>query len=1098
MRLMWCLCLVVLCTHCTQASTHWMVTESGLIQPKLESPFEMARPYDLLAFLKQDTRWDSIISLYHDITKRQEAIKFLWEKLDTDSDVLAHIAEDKNCVKAGPVNILDWYNTVLEDGKTKFIPEEEYWLNNPYTGHESFVPDCKKISSLTFSMFAFEHLEGMIKRQNLSIEPELTLPEQISPIMTVDQFGTWLANILQQNSSSWLHYNMASLFWRVRGNAPKALECSRRAVHYAPREYKDIALLGMGTIFHRSKMPEDAITLLGAAVDHDPKFPLHHFMLANAYGVVGDFNSSLKHLDASLKLHPTSDPAIKHRYGIICHAGLVHYKERLQETFKKLREELVEYIDKERDWVDLQAMFLKTMNDYDLLQIEDNCAKMGELTGLDFVQLKKSGDMNTLIQHFLDGPLYDDKWVKDKGVHALESLYTLQRLIKHIQKHATTSSDIVIQSDPKSRIIKEIEIKLHDMRTTEHENEARIIRLGGEKKASSQIEDDGFEYEGRTPILYPPTMKVSRNTEDFDKDSDWPSDEFCLEAAHEFPKNLETIYPVFLPFENKGISVGKLLTEKLGVPADVEYELPWHPPTCPYDAHTATFTQKRAGKQVADRLAGRANVEYELPWHPPTCPYDAHTTTFTRKRAGKQVAHRLAGRADVEYKLPWHPPTCPYDAHTATFTQKRAGKQVADRLAGRANVEYELPWHPPTCPYDAHTTTFTRKRAGKQVAHRLAGRADVEYKLPWHPPTCPYDAHTATFTQKRAGKQVADRLAGRADVEYELPWHPPTCPYDAHTTTFTRKRAGKQVAHRLAGRADVEYKLPWHPPTCPYDAHTATFTQKRAGKQVADRLAGRADIEYELPWHPPTCPYDAHTTTFTRKRAGKQVAHRLAGRADVEYKLPWHPPTCPYDAHTATFTQKRAGKQVADRLAGRADIEYELPWHPPTCPYDAHTTTFTRKRAGKLAGRADVEYKLPWHPPTCPYDAHTATFTQKRAGKQVAHRLAGRADVKYKLPWHPPTCPYDAHTATFTQKRAGKQVADRLAGRADVEYMLPWHPPMCPYDAHTATFTQKRAGKQVADRLAGRADVEYELPWHPPTCPYDAHTATFTQKRAGK
>lgn len=75
----------------------------------------------------------------------------------------------------------------------------------------------------------------MVKRDNLTANPELLLPEQISPIMTVDQFGHWLTDMLKKNSSSWLHYNMASLYWRIRGNAPKALECSRRAVHYAPR-----------------------------------------------------------------------------------------------------------------------------------------------------------------------------------------------------------------------------------------------------------------------------------------------------------------------------------------------------------------------------------------------------------------------------------------------------------------------------------------------------------------------------------------------------------------------------------------------------------------------------------------------------------------------------------------------------------------------------------------------------------------------------------------------------------------------------------------------------------------------------------------------
>ncbi|XP_063635827.1 tetratricopeptide repeat protein 17 [Cydia splendana] len=629
MRLIWCLCLVVLCTHCAQASTHWMVTESGLIQPKLESPFEMARPYDLVAFLNQDTRWDSIISLYHDLAKRQEAIKVLWETLETDSDVSTHLSEDENCVNAGPVNVLDWYNSVLEDGKSKFISEDDYWLNNPYSGQESFVPDCKKISSLTFSMFAFEHLEGMIKRENLSIDPELTLPDQISPIMTVDQFGTWLFNILQQNSSSWLHYNMASLYWRVRGIAPKALECCRRAVHYAPREYKDITFLSMGTILHRSKMTEDAITVLRAAVDHDPDFALHHFMLGNAYGVSGDFNSSLKHLDMSLELNPLSEPTIKHRYGIMCHAGLIQYKERIRDTLDKLREELVEYSQMEAYWLDLQASFLKTMKlpeDYDLRHVENNYGKMGEMTGLDFRELKKSGDMNSLIKHFLDGPLYNDKWLNDKGVHALDSLYTLQRLIKHIQKHASIASDFVMQAEhmktPDPKIMKEFGFKLSDMRATEFENEVKILkgelRLGGDKKTSSpisqvksQIEEEEFEYEGGL-FLYPPTMKVSRNTEDFDRDSDWPTSKFCSESAHKFPKNLETVFPVFLPFENKGISLGKLLTDKLGVPAETEHELPWHPPTCPQDSHAAAFTQKRPGKQQLSEVVGTGYLRQKL------------------------------------------------------------------------------------------------------------------------------------------------------------------------------------------------------------------------------------------------------------------------------------------------------------------------------------------------------------------------------------------------------------------------------------------------------------------------------------------------------
>lgn len=77
-------------------------------------------------------------------------------------------------------------------------------------------------------------------------------------------------------------------------------------------------------------MTEDAITVLRAAVDHDPYFPIHHFMLGNAYGVLGDFNSSLKHLDICLELSPTFDLALKHKYGVLCHAIFIHNKDAVQ------------------------------------------------------------------------------------------------------------------------------------------------------------------------------------------------------------------------------------------------------------------------------------------------------------------------------------------------------------------------------------------------------------------------------------------------------------------------------------------------------------------------------------------------------------------------------------------------------------------------------------------------------------------------------------------------------------------------------------------------------------------------------------------------
>ncbi|CAG9792164.1 unnamed protein product [Diatraea saccharalis] len=508
------LCLFSLCTINSEASTHWMVTESGLIQPKEESPFEMENPHDLLAFLSQDTRWDNIINLYHDLAKRQTVAANLWSNIQKNSDVTTLILKEDSCNKAGQLNYLDWYASFLEEGKSKQIPDEEFLLYKPSVGQDVDVPDCKKISSLTFSMFAFEHLEGLKQRDNLTTSSEMALPEIISPIMTVDQFGHWLSLSLKRNSSSWLHYNMASMYWRVRGNAPKAIECSRRALHYAPREYKDVALLNLGSILHRSKKTEDAIIVLGAAVDHNPQYHINHFLLATAYAVLGEYNNSLKHLDKCMHLDPSFEMA-----------------ERIAD---ELREELIEYTSREADWIKLHATFLRTRKhdpDEDFRNYLKNAEKISELTGFKMLDLKQEGDRYSVIQYFLDGPVSISEKLQEKGVFALDSAYSLQRLVKHIEKHANMASK------------------------------------------------------------FPPSMKVNRNFEDFDREHAWPSNRLCKESEPSYPKHLDAIYPVFLPFENKGISA--------------EHELPWYPPLCPQDKDAAAFTQKKThknnlNKQVVD------------------------------------------------------------------------------------------------------------------------------------------------------------------------------------------------------------------------------------------------------------------------------------------------------------------------------------------------------------------------------------------------------------------------------------------------------------------------------------------------------------------
>lgn len=75
-------------------------------------------------------------------------------------------------------------------------------------------------------------------------------------------------------------------------------------------------------------------------------------------------------------------------------------------------------------------------------------------------ELKKEGDKYSLIRYFLDGPTYNENWLKEKGVHAIESAYSLQRLVKHISRHANMIIDFEPQGDyltlTDDKILKEI------------------------------------------------------------------------------------------------------------------------------------------------------------------------------------------------------------------------------------------------------------------------------------------------------------------------------------------------------------------------------------------------------------------------------------------------------------------------------------------------------------------------------------------------------------------------------------------------------------------------------------------------------------------
>lgn len=72
---------------------------------------------------------------------------------------------------------------------------------------------------------------------------------------------------------------------------------------------------------------------------------------------------------------------------------------------------------------------------------------MSELTGLNIKELKKEGDKNYLIQYFFDGPMYNEQWLRERGVGTLDAALGLQRLVQHIVKHVGSASAFVARPE---------------------------------------------------------------------------------------------------------------------------------------------------------------------------------------------------------------------------------------------------------------------------------------------------------------------------------------------------------------------------------------------------------------------------------------------------------------------------------------------------------------------------------------------------------------------------------------------------------------------------------------------------------------------------
>lgn len=160
------------------------------------------------------------------------------------------------------------------------------------------VPTCEDVP---FSMSCMEHLDSMVQRSRLEMQPEISLMAKelgLSPQTHADMLVIGLRN----EPMSWRYPTLSSYYWRSKGMAGRAIACARRAIFLAPRKYKDIPLLSLGTILQRANRTRDALVVLTAAVDHAPTVAENQLALANAFFMQSDFNRSIECLGRARQL----------------------------------------------------------------------------------------------------------------------------------------------------------------------------------------------------------------------------------------------------------------------------------------------------------------------------------------------------------------------------------------------------------------------------------------------------------------------------------------------------------------------------------------------------------------------------------------------------------------------------------------------------------------------------------------------------------------------------------------------------------------------------------------------------------------------------
>ncbi|XP_067258090.1 tetratricopeptide repeat protein 17 [Chanodichthys erythropterus] len=355
--------ICILLTESARATTHWVVTEDGKIQQQVDSPLNLKHPHHLVLFMQQETRVNYLKKLEKQLVAQKIHIE---ENEDRDTGLeQRHYKEDADCVTAKvPLGDLDLYDGTFISLESKDINPEDFLDQMSPLPPDLEKPDCAKILDLPYSIHAFQHLRGVQEKVNLT-SPLLSKDDPIFTSLplklgqSVDEVGHQIHQALLRNSSSWVLYNLASFYWRMKNEPRRAVDCVVRALHFSPRQHKDVALVNMANVLHRAHFSADAAILAHAALDLTTDLLTSHYTLGNIYAMLGEYNHSVLCYEQALQAQPGFEQALRRKHAVLCQQKLEQRLEAQHRSLQRTLNELKEYQKQHDHYLRQQEMLDK-------------------------------------------------------------------------------------------------------------------------------------------------------------------------------------------------------------------------------------------------------------------------------------------------------------------------------------------------------------------------------------------------------------------------------------------------------------------------------------------------------------------------------------------------------------------------------------------------------------------------------------------------------------------------------------------------------------------------------------------------------------------